>query len=80
MLTSKRSNERLLALVLTGVIALNYPFISLFSEAATLFGIPVLYLYLFFVWSVFIFLVALIVARKGGKETVRDRHGDKPQR
>ena len=78
MLPSKRSNERLLALTLCGAIFLNYPFISLFSEASTLFGIPVLYLYLFLTWSAFIVLVALILARKGGKETVFERHGKKP--
>jgi hypothetical protein len=79
MLPSERSNERLLALVLIGTVALNYPFLSLFSNASMLFGIPVLYLYLFLVWSGFIYLTALIVARKGKKKTAIEHHGEKRQ-
>ena len=79
MLPSERSNERLLALVIIGAIALNYPFISLFSVASTLFGIPVLYLYLFLVWGGFIFLAALIVTQKGQKNTLVRRHDEKPR-
>lgn len=77
MLPSERSSERLLTLALGGLIALNYPFLSLFSEASTLFGIPLLYLYLFFVWAAFILLVALILTRRGRKEPATDKHGDK---
>ena len=80
MLPSERSNERLLALALCGAICLNYPFMSLFNKASTLFGIPVLYLYLFLVWSGFILLVTLILARKGRKKAVIERHGEKPYR
>ena len=79
MLPSKRSNERLLALVIIGAIALNYPFISLFSITSLLFGIPVLYLYLFLVWGGFILLAAMIVTRKGRQKTPIARHIEKPR-
>ncbi len=79
MLPSERTNERLLALTGCGVLALNYPFISLFSEASMLFGIPVLYLYLFLAWGGFIFLVALNLTRKGRKKTAAiEHHSKKP--
>lgn len=61
------------------MIALNYPLLALFSDASTLFGVPVLYLYLFFLWAIFILLVALTLTRKGKKESAIDTQGDKPR-
>ena len=60
---SKRQNERLIVMVIIGVIALNYPLLSLFSKAKLIFGIPVLYLYLFIVWFIFIGCVAVILEK-----------------
>ena len=59
----KRQNERLIVLLVIGVIGLNYPLLSLFSKIKLLFGIPVLYLYLFVLWVVFIICLALILER-----------------
>ena len=59
---AKRRKERLVVLPLVGVIALNYPLLSLFSRVKLLFGVPVLYLYLFAVWLLFILCVAVILA------------------
>lgn len=63
MLESKRKNERLSVLLLAGLLALNYPILELFSKKKLLFGIPVLYIYLYVVWLVFIGCVALLVNR-----------------
>ena len=60
---SKRQNERLIVVFIVGVIALNYPLLSLFSKIQLLFGVPVLHLYLFFLWSLFIIGVAITVER-----------------
>lgn len=79
MLPSERSSDRLLALVLGGVLALNYPLVSLFSEASLLFGIPKLYLYLFVVWSAFILLAALLMERKTEKNQDSEYHDQKPR-
>jgi hypothetical protein len=68
MLPSERSNERLLALALIGALALNYPLLFIFSNASLVFGIPVLYLYLFLIWGAFILLATLIVERIAKKE------------
>ena len=59
----KRQNERLVVMLVLGVIALNYPLLSLFSKVQLLFGIPILYLYIFTVWFVFIVCVALILEK-----------------
>jgi Ca2+/Na+ antiporter len=62
---AKRHKERLIVLPLVGVIALNYPLLSLFSRVKLLFGVPVLYLYLFAVWLLFILGVAVILEKSG---------------
>lgn len=78
---AKRRNERLIVLPLVGVIALNYPLLSLFSRAKLLFGVPVLYLYLFAVWLLFILCVAAILEQSppppgpGEGEPPRPRSG-----
>jgi len=59
----KRQKERLVVMLIIGVIALNYPLLSLASRLRLLFGIPVLYLYLFAVWSLFILFLALILEK-----------------
>ena len=58
-----RKGERLTALALLGFLLFNYPLLSLFSTDGTLFGIPVLYAYLFTTWALFIVLVALVVRK-----------------
>ena len=60
---AKRQKERLIVLPLVGVIALNYPLLSLFSRVKLLLGVPVLYLYLFAVWLLFILGVAAILEK-----------------
>jgi hypothetical protein len=78
---AKRQNERLIVLPLAGIIALNYPLLSLFSRVKLLFGVPVLYLYLFAVWLMFIICVALLLEKSapppvpGESESTRPRPG-----
>ncbi|HHO47264.1 MAG TPA: hypothetical protein ENN06_02225 [Desulfobacteraceae bacterium] len=60
---SNRHGARLIALAAVGFLALNYPLLSLFSKIRLLFGIPVLYIYIFAVWYLFIICVALILAK-----------------
>jgi len=68
-LSERRRRERLVALVVLGVLALNYPLVALFSHVRLLFGIPLLYLYLFVTWLVLIVLVAraMAVTNSGSK-------------
>jgi hypothetical protein len=66
-MTPDRASERLVAVAVAGAIALNFPFLFLFSGGREVFGIPALFLYLFVVWPVLIALLALIIhARPGG--------------
>ena len=61
-------NERFVVLVLIGALALNYPLLSIFADGGLLFGIPILYLYLFVFWVGFIALVALIMEARDRNE------------
>ena len=51
MASGEKRSERLIALALVGLLALNYPLLLLFGDGALLFGIPALYLYLFVGWG-----------------------------
>ena len=53
--------QRLLVLFLVGVLLLNFPILSLFSVGGMLWGIPLLYIYLFLCWVSLIALMALVI-------------------
>lgn len=56
--------ERLIALFLLGNVLFNYPVLALFNRPDTVFGIPVLYAYVFGAWALFIVLLARVVDRR----------------
>ena len=64
MVEQKRINERLIALVCFGVVALNYPFLGLFSKELFVCGVPLLYLYIFSLWFIFIMVLALVMRKR----------------
>lgn len=64
--------QRLLGTVLCASLGFNYPLLSLASQGQLLFGLPVLYLYLFGVWILFILIVRHLVNQAGDK--TRDTH------
>ncbi len=57
------SGERHLALFLLGLVLLSPPLLAIFNGPGWLFGIPLLYIYLFTVWGVLIGLTALASER-----------------
>jgi hypothetical protein len=61
---SKRTAERLVALLAAGVVALNFPLLSVFRGRGLVAGIPVLYVYLFLVWLLLAAGTALILRRR----------------
>ncbi|MBF0215212.1 MAG: hypothetical protein HQM00_16910, partial [Magnetococcales bacterium] len=46
----KRRKERLVVLAVLGILAINYPVLALFSLERVVWGIPILWLYLFLFW------------------------------
>ncbi|NJN92950.1 MAG: hypothetical protein HC875_02105 [Anaerolineales bacterium] len=53
--------QQLAALFLAGCIFFNYPILSLFSVEGLVWGIPVLYVYVFTAWAALIGLIALVI-------------------
>ena len=64
MYRSRLTTQRLVAVTLFGCLLFNYPVLALFNKASEVFGIPVLYAYIFCAWLGFISLVAFIVERR----------------
>lgn len=60
------SGQRLVALFFVGLLLLNYPVLSLFDRAVEVFGIPLLFLYIFVVWGCLIGLMAWLIDGRGG--------------
>jgi hypothetical protein len=59
--------ERSIALFLLGIAAFSPPLVSIFDVDAVIFGIPVLYVYLFIAWAALIALIArATVPTEGG--------------
>ena len=56
--------QRLVVLCILGILLFNYPMLALFNVAATVFGIPVLYAYIFTAWTLLIAFMAYVVEAK----------------
>lgn len=52
--------EKLALVLVLGALLLNFPVLAIFNRAATVLGVPVLYLYLFGVWVAGIAAVFLL--------------------
>ena len=56
--------RRMVALCVLGVLLFNYPLLAVFNADAIVFGIPVLYAYIFSAWSLLIACMAYVVETK----------------
>ena len=55
-----RKGQRFAALCMLGTLLFNFPVLALFNVPGTLFGVPVLYAYMFAGWAALIALMALV--------------------
>ncbi len=58
-----RHGQRLIAVFVLGCLLFNFPLLHLFNIDQRLFGVPLLYIYMFAAWAVVIGLTALVVER-----------------
>lgn len=58
------AGQRLVAVFLLGCVLLNYPILFLFNRSESIFGIPLLYIYIFGTWAFLIGLMAYIIERR----------------
>ena len=56
---------RFVALCMLGMLLFNYPILTLFNVSGALFGVPVLYTYIFVAWATLIASMAYL-AESGG--------------
>jgi len=61
----ENKGPRFVALCMLGLLLFNFPFLALFNVSGDVFGVPVLYAYLFIAWAGLIALMAY-VAESGG--------------
>jgi hypothetical protein len=52
--------QRLIALCMLGALLFNYPMLALFNVSAMIFGVPVLYAYIFIAWALLVALMAFV--------------------
>ncbi len=64
MIRPTLKGQRLVALFLLGCLLFNYPLLSLFASDLRIWGIPLVYVYLFLAWAVLIGAMALIIERR----------------
>jgi hypothetical protein len=57
--------QRFVALCMLGSLLFNYPFLALFNITGSIFGIPVLYAYIFLAWAGLIALMAMVAESRG---------------
>ena len=59
MTPGARKNKRLVGLFLLGWALFNYPLLSLFNLKTMIFGVPLLFFYVFIGWTLLILLAAI---------------------
>jgi len=57
---SESKGQRFVALCMLGMVLFNFPILALFNVPGTLFGVPVLYVYIFCAWAALIALMELV--------------------
>jgi hypothetical protein len=56
--------QRLAAIGILGCLLFNYPILALFNRPGFVFGIPLVYAYVFAAWCLLIALLAAIASRR----------------
>jgi hypothetical protein len=57
-----------------GIVMMNFPFLSIFNKSATIFNIPLLYLYLYCGWFVSIVVILVFTRVTNGQTTNGNNH------
>ncbi len=70
-----RRRDRLVGLFVFGMLLFNPPLLIIFGRGDELFGLPLLYVYLFTVWAVLIGAMAWVARRRRGRRPVPERDG-----
>jgi hypothetical protein len=61
---TERKGQRMIALCMLGCVLFNFPVLALFNVPGTLFGVPLIYAYIFLAWALLIALIGWVVERR----------------
>ena len=61
---TERKGQRMIALCMLGCVLFNFPVLALFNVSGTLFGVPLIYAYIFLAWALLIALMGWVVERR----------------
>jgi hypothetical protein len=75
MLLRLQLRESWVIFFIMGIIMLNFPFLHIFNKSDTLFGFPLLFLYLTIGWAISIFVIYLFTLAVNQNNTAH--HGNK---
>jgi len=64
MQESENRAQRMIALCMLGCVLFNFPVLALFNVSASLFGVPLLYAYIFIAWALLIGLMAWVAEKR----------------
>jgi hypothetical protein len=64
MIRPSVKGQRLVALFLLGLLLFNYPLLDLFAGPGQIFGVPILYVYVFSAWALLLALMAIVVEKR----------------
>ena len=62
-MNDKVKQQRFVALCMLGMVLFNFPVLAIFNVPAMLFGVPVLYVYVFVAWVGLIAAMAFVAER-----------------
>jgi hypothetical protein len=62
-------NDRLVALFLLGIVLFTPPLLRVFGIQTTVFGCPLMFVYIFVAWTILVALIALDVERRDQAKT-----------
>jgi hypothetical protein len=57
--------HRFVAVCMLGIVLFNYPVLALFNVTSTIFGVPLLYAYIFIAWALLIGMLAFVAESDG---------------
>jgi hypothetical protein len=75
MIDRKSKTGRLAALFLLGNVLFNYPILTIFNLKLMFFGIPLLYLYIFTVWSALIIAIIYVTQARSQSADISSSSG-----
>ena len=82
MKTSRRKHSKGVWLIgsLLYVVVLNYPFVLIFNQVKSVFGIPLIILYLLGGWLLFIVIIILFVRSLNGHDEEESSEGGEQEK